>query len=92
MDVCLCLFCVCIGSGLLTGWSLVQGVLPSVFGLRKWSETKRFTDAPWSKVGATWEGGGKRERESSIQCISSHPATLRSILIFQGSINTAAHW
>jgi hypothetical protein len=35
MDVwCMCLFCVCValclGSGLVTGWSLVQGVLPSV--------------------------------------------------------------
>jgi hypothetical protein len=34
MDVCVRLFCVCIvlcvGSGLATGWSLVQGVLPSV--------------------------------------------------------------
>jgi hypothetical protein len=34
MDVCVRLFCVCVilclGSGLATGWSLVQGVLPSV--------------------------------------------------------------
>jgi hypothetical protein len=34
MDVCMCLFCVyvvlCVGSGLTTGWWLVQGVLPSV--------------------------------------------------------------
>jgi hypothetical protein len=34
MDVCVRLFCVCAvlcaGSGLATGWSLVQGVLPTV--------------------------------------------------------------
>jgi hypothetical protein len=59
MDVCLCLFCVSIGSGFATGWSPIQGVLPTVLGLRNWSETKRFTDALCSKVGAT----GKRERE-----------------------------
>jgi hypothetical protein len=59
MDVCLRLFCVCICSGLVTGWYLIQGVLPTVLGLRNWSETKRFTDALCSKVGAT----GKRERE-----------------------------
>jgi hypothetical protein len=29
MDVCLCLF-FALGSGLATGWSLVQGVLPNV--------------------------------------------------------------
>jgi hypothetical protein len=30
MDVCVRFFCVCIGSGLETGWSPVQGVLPTV--------------------------------------------------------------
>jgi hypothetical protein len=50
---CLHLFCVCVGSGLATSWSSVQGVLPTVFGLSNWSETKRFTDALCSKVGAT---------------------------------------
>jgi hypothetical protein len=59
MDTCLRLFCVCLGRGLATGWSPVQGVLPNVQRLRNWSETKRFTDALCSKVGATW----KRERE-----------------------------
>jgi hypothetical protein len=39
---CLCvrLFCVCVvlcvGSGLPTGWSPVQGVLPTVYRLRNW--------------------------------------------------------
>jgi hypothetical protein len=63
MVVCLRLFCVyvvpCVGSGLATSWFPVQGVLPSVLGLRNWSETKRFTDALSYKVGVT----GKRERE-----------------------------
>jgi hypothetical protein len=59
MDVCLRLFCVCVGSGLATSWSPFQGVLPTVLGLRNWSETKRFTDALCSKVGTT----GERERD-----------------------------
>jgi hypothetical protein len=35
--VCLCvrLFCVCVGSGLATGSSPVQGVLPTVFRIKK---------------------------------------------------------
>jgi hypothetical protein len=40
MDVCLRLFCVCailyVGSGLATGWSPVQGVLPIVYKLGSW--------------------------------------------------------
>jgi hypothetical protein len=39
MDVCLCLFCVCVVlyvvSGLATGWSLVQGVVPAVCRIKK---------------------------------------------------------
>jgi hypothetical protein len=48
-----------LGIGLATGWSPVQGVLPTVLRVRNWSETKRFTDALCSKMGAT----RKRERE-----------------------------
>jgi hypothetical protein len=55
MDVCLRLFCVCavvcVGSGLASGWSPVQGVLPTVLRLRNLSETKCLTDALRSK----WE-------------------------------------
>jgi hypothetical protein len=40
MNVCVRLFCVCVvlcvGSGLATGWSPVQGVLPTVYKLRSW--------------------------------------------------------
>jgi hypothetical protein len=51
------LVCVCIGSGLTIRWSPVRGVLPTILGLRNWSETQRFTDVLCSKVGAT----GKRQ-------------------------------
>jgi hypothetical protein len=50
MDVSLLLFCVCVvlclGSGLATGWSPVQGVIPTVYRLRNcksWQgPTKRY--------------------------------------------------
>jgi hypothetical protein len=39
MDVCVRLFCVCVvlcvGSGLATGWSPVQGVLLTVYRIKK---------------------------------------------------------
>jgi hypothetical protein len=53
MGICLRLFCVCVGSGLVTGWYLVQGVLPTVLGLRNWSGTKYSMDALCSKMGGT---------------------------------------
>jgi hypothetical protein len=53
----------CVGSGLPTGWSPVHGILPTVLGLRNWSETKRFTDVLCSKVEAT----GERERERWVK-------------------------
>jgi hypothetical protein len=46
------------GSGLATGSSPVQGVIPTVLGLTNWSETKGFMDALCFKVGTT----GNRER------------------------------
>jgi hypothetical protein len=33
---CLCAFVLCVGSGLATRWSPVQGVLPTVYRLRNW--------------------------------------------------------
>jgi hypothetical protein len=71
MDVCLRLFCVCV-CGLATGWSPVQGVLPTVLRLRNWSETKRFTDALCSKVGATV----KREKE--IESLGRHMKNIQN--------------
>jgi hypothetical protein len=39
MDVCVPLFCVyvilCVGSGLATGWYPIQGVLPTVYKIKK---------------------------------------------------------
>jgi hypothetical protein len=39
MDVCVRLFCVCVvlrvGSGLATDWCPIQGVLPSVYNIKK---------------------------------------------------------
>jgi hypothetical protein len=105
MDVCLCLFCVCIGSGLVTDWSPIQGVLTTVLGLRNWSEAKSFTDALCSKVGAT----GKRERGDSLfaRPSSSGPAlpapdidnddeycdmTAETGIVWQDGSSTAGKW
>jgi hypothetical protein len=45
MDVSLCLFYVCVvlcvGSGLVTGWSLIQGVLLDVYRIKKLKERPR---------------------------------------------------
>jgi hypothetical protein len=63
MDVSVCVYSVfvlsCVGSAFATIWSPIHGVLPTVLGLRSWSERERFKHALCSKVGAT----GKRERE-----------------------------
>jgi hypothetical protein len=43
MNVCVRLFCLyvlCTGRGLASGWSPVQGVLPTVYGLRNWKAAK----------------------------------------------------
>jgi hypothetical protein len=46
MDVCVCLFCVCVvlclGSSLATGWSPVQGDLLIVYILRNWKEVVKL--------------------------------------------------
>jgi hypothetical protein len=46
MDVCVRLFCVCVvlraGSGLATGWSPVQGVLPTVYRITKLKKTAKI--------------------------------------------------
>jgi hypothetical protein len=63
----------CVGSGLVTGWSPVQGVLPTVLGSINWSETKRFTDALCSKVGnIRRERDRDRERESILSYWERH--------------------
>jgi hypothetical protein len=53
MDVSVRLFCVyvlCVGSDLATGWSPVQGVLPTVYRIKKlknWSRSNKKTAEPW---------------------------------------------
>jgi hypothetical protein len=46
MNVCVRLFCVCVvlcvGSGLATGWSPVQGVLPTVYSIKKLKKRPGF--------------------------------------------------
>jgi hypothetical protein len=72
MDVFLCLFCVCVSSGLATGWSLIQGVLPTVLGLRNCSEI-RVSRMPYTPK---W---GQQERQ--IKCkIASSVISLKNIL------------
>jgi hypothetical protein len=53
MDVCVRLLCVCVvlcvGSGFVTGWSPVQGVLPTVYkikNLKKWPRSNKRTEEP----------------------------------------------
>jgi hypothetical protein len=45
MDICMRLFCVCValcvGSGLASGWSPVQGVLPTVYRIKKLKKRPR---------------------------------------------------
>jgi hypothetical protein len=42
MNVCVHVFCVCVvlyvGSGLAMGWSLVRGVVRTMYGLRNWKK------------------------------------------------------
>jgi hypothetical protein len=87
MDVC-----VCIGSGLATVSSPVQGVLPTlptVLGLRNWSETKRFIDAPCSKVGAAW----KREMILNWNRLGANPLLLRrKSLVTKILLSVATLW
>jgi hypothetical protein len=46
MDVCVRLFCVCVvlcvGSGLATSWSPVQGDIPTVYRIKKLKNRPRF--------------------------------------------------
>jgi hypothetical protein len=52
----------CVGCGLATDWSPVQGALPTVLGLGNWSETKRFHGCPMLQSGSN----RKREREHNL--------------------------
>jgi hypothetical protein len=52
MDVFMRLFCICIvlcvGRGLATGWSTVQGVLPTVYRIKKLRKRTRRKEGPYS--------------------------------------------
>jgi hypothetical protein len=79
MDVCVRLFCVCVvlcvGSGLATGWSPVQGVPPTVYRLRNWKSGQNQTKGCRVTEGERW--GGQRKR-----CLyrTSFPSLLPKIL------------
>jgi hypothetical protein len=49
MEVCVCLFCffaLYVGRGLSTGWSPVQGVLPTVYRIKKLKKRPRPNKEP----------------------------------------------
>jgi hypothetical protein len=53
MGSCVFYAVVCIGSGLATGWSPVQGVLPTVYKIKKLKWNKNFSQMPYAPKGAT---------------------------------------
>jgi hypothetical protein len=67
MDVwcfCVCDFlCLCTGRGLATSWSLVQGVLPTVWDLVKWSEKESFMEVG---QGQNWGWSAREKKMYSI--------------------------
>jgi hypothetical protein len=60
------LSCVYVGSGLATGWTSVQGVLPTVYGIKKLKWNKAFHDVLCPKVEAT----GKWDHHHHHYCLS----------------------
>jgi hypothetical protein len=78
---CVRLFCVCVvlcvGRGLATGWSPVQGVLPTVYRSRNWSEM-RVSRMPYAPEGVT--AVKKKRSEKSVQR-TSHVATNDKFII-----------
>jgi hypothetical protein len=84
----------CVGSGLATGWSPVQGVLPTVCRIKKLKWTKSFVDAlcssgsnrnmiewmsEWMNV-AIWACYKKRDKIIvSIVCFTRHNKTLKGL-------------
>jgi hypothetical protein len=61
MDVCVRLFCVCVGSGLATGWSLVQRVLPNLYTIHNFGINSEFIGKRTEtsgEVGSCEQGNG----------------------------------
>jgi hypothetical protein len=66
MDICVSLFCVCVCGQVATlrrDDPLSKKFHRMCIGIGNWSETERFTDALWSKVGAKGRWERERERE-----------------------------
>jgi hypothetical protein len=73
MNVCVRLFCVvlCGGSGLATDWYSVQGVLPTVFRIKKLKKRPRPNKRLWSHNNNNNNGWKSRHSEDFILfCIS----------------------
>jgi hypothetical protein len=50
MDVwCVYVFILCLGRGLAMSWSLIQGVLPTVYKIKETEVNRSFTDALCSR-------------------------------------------
>jgi hypothetical protein len=85
MNVCVCLFCVCVvlcvGTGLATGWSPVQVVLQTWIGLRKWKRG-------WSPVQVvlqTWIGLRKwKSRQGPKDCTAIERDVQYSLICIVG--------
>jgi hypothetical protein len=63
--VCVCVF-LCLGRGLATSWSPVQGDLPSV------NDQETEKSALCSEVGASSQMGAKRKKKKRIQILAQH--------------------
>jgi hypothetical protein len=70
MDVCVHLFCVCVGlcvgSSFAKGWSLMQGVLPTVYRLRNWKSGQGPKDCRAIERKYNKSGGWGENRLSCI--------------------------
>jgi hypothetical protein len=79
---CMYAFILCLGSGLATGWSLVQGVLPSV---KKWLRNwKRGLGPEWA--GRTIERKGKKVNFSQVRHY------LRAMSWKHGGVDPCTRW
>jgi hypothetical protein len=75
MNVCVCVF-LCVDSGLATGWSLVQWVLPSVYRSGNWRRGEGPTKGcrvidEWNemKTDSSWSASGNNDIKDRIMAI-----------------------